>query len=266
MKLTAIISLAVSLTAFANAAPLAAPTPVFASPDASADTLAVLPAGTTPVTASAENVPAGWSAITLPGPHTVFVDDQDLLKNFDVKPGASYRTAPNKTAAVLSTATAEDEVQITGLSGRWLQLSLKRGVTGFIKTTASPAMAITRPPAPAPAPAAQVAPTPAPAPAATTSTAPAQVGHAVEPGSSALPRIFQGTLASSRSAFRPRRPYDYQLNDSRGVRYAYLDLGKLLLTEQIDSYVGRTIEIFGTATNMEGTKDIVIKAETLKLP
>lgn len=108
-------------------------------------------------------------------------------------------------------------------------------------------------------------PPPAPrGPVAETPVAPPAPGRAVEPGGSALPRMFQGTLASSRSAFRPRRPYDYQINDSRGVRYAYVDLRNLLLTEQIDSYLGRTVEIFGTATNLPGTKDIVIKAETLK--
>ncbi|MFH1499622.1 MAG: hypothetical protein ABII82_17570 [Verrucomicrobiota bacterium] len=251
MKLAAILPVAVLAATLCQAAPLTAPTAVLASPEASAATIVTLPAGTDLAHAAGVKAPAGWAAVTLPGPHTVFVDDKDLLKNFDVKPGAAYRSAPAADATVLATATAADTVEITGLSGRWLQLNLKRDLTGYIRTSAA---------TPAQAPAA----TPAPV-VVTTPAAPA-VGRAVEPGGSALPRMFQGTLVSSRSPFRPRRPHDYQLNDSRGVRYAYLDLTKLLLTEQIDSYLGRTVEIYGTAGNLPDSKDIVIKVETLKLP
>ena len=265
MKLAALLSLAVLLpTALAHAASLSDATPVFASPDTSAATLTTLPAGATPAPASVDKAPAGWTAITLAGPHTVFVDDRDVLKNFDVKPGAPYRTAPETTAPILATAAVGDIVEITGLSGRWLQLSLKRPVTGYIQASAPRAAdAKVAPATPPPAPRAPVADTPV-APPAPVAPPPVTPGRAVEPGGSALPRMFQGTLASSRSAFRPRRPYDYQINDSRGVRYAYVDLRNLLLTEQIDSYLGRTVEIYGTATNLPGTKDIVIKAETLK--
>lgn len=260
MKLTALLPLAVISATLSHAAPLTAPAAVLAAPEASAPVIADLPAGADLSPASGVKAPAGWAAVSLPGPHTVFVDDKDLLKNFDVKPGAAYRSAPSADAAVVANATAEDAVEITGLSGRWLQLSLKRDLVGYLQTSA-PKSAVT----PAPAPVATTV-TPPPAVAATQAPAGTAPGRAVEPGGSALPRIFQGTFASSRAPFRPRRPYDYQINDSRGVRYAYLDLGKLLLTEQIESYLGRTVEIYGTATNLPDSKDIVIKVETLKLP
>lgn len=262
--LTALLPAAVLVSSLAHAATLTSATAVRSAPEASAAVIANLPAGTDLSPAAGSTAPAGWAAVSLPGPHTVFVDDKDLLKNFDVKPGAAYRAAPSADATTLANATADDSVEITGLSGRWLQLSLKRDLAGYIQTVSSAPAAkapVATPAAVAPVP---VAPSPAPA-IGSTAGAPA-IGRAVEPGGSALPRIFQGTLASSRAPFRPRRPYDYQLNDSRGVRYAYLDLAKLLLTEQIDSYLGRTVEIYGTATNLPDTKDIVIKVETLKLP
>jgi hypothetical protein len=84
-------------------------------------------------------------------------------------------------------------------------------------------------------------------------------------GSSSLPRLFQGKFASSKRPFAPRRPYDYQLNDDAGVRYAYLDLSKLLLTDAIENYLDRVVVVYGTAKNVPGTKDIVIEIESLQL-
>ena len=57
-------------------------------------------------------------------------------------------------------------------------------------------------------------------------------------------------------------PYDYALNDDAGKRYAYLDISKLLLTEQIEKYIDHTVVVFGAAKNVPGGKDIVIMVET----
>jgi hypothetical protein len=62
-----------------------------------------------------------------------------------------------------------------------------------------------------------------------------------------------------------RRPYEFQLNDNGGERYAYLDTSKLLLTEQIDKYIDRTVVVYGTARPVPDSKDIVIQVESLQL-
>src|SRR5213075_2032909 len=77
-------------------------------------------------------------------------------------------------------------------------------------------------------------------------------------GSSVLPRQFAGRFVSTRRAFAPRRPYDYALNDDAGKRYAYLDISKLLLTEQIEKFIDRKVSVFGAAKNSADGKDIVI--------
>jgi len=84
-------------------------------------------------------------------------------------------------------------------------------------------------------------------------------------GSSTLPRLFQGKFVSTRSAFKPRRPYDWALADDSGDRYAYVDISKLLLTEQIDKYIGHVVVVYGSAIAVPGTKDIVIEVESLQL-
>jgi hypothetical protein len=83
-------------------------------------------------------------------------------------------------------------------------------------------------------------------------------------GSSALPRLFKGQLVATRKLIG-RAPYEFQLNDDGGVRYAYLDTSKLLLTEQIDKYIDRTVVVYGTARPVPNSKDIVIQIESLQL-
>jgi hypothetical protein len=84
-------------------------------------------------------------------------------------------------------------------------------------------------------------------------------------GSSTLPRQFAGKFVSTRRALAPRRPYDYALNDENGRRYAYLDVSRLLQTEQIEKYVDRQVVVFGAGKSTADGKDIVIVVETLRL-
>jgi hypothetical protein len=84
-------------------------------------------------------------------------------------------------------------------------------------------------------------------------------------GSSTLPRLFQGKFVSTRHPFRPRRPFDWALNDDAGERYAYLDMSKLLLTDQLDKYVDHHVVVYGAAKSVPDHKDIVIEVESLQL-
>lgn len=117
----------------------------------------------------------------------------------------------------------------------------------------------------------------APPPAATTAhaqtavtaTGPIGGGHTYEAkapnaNSASVPRTFEGTFASTRRAFMPRRPYDFQLTAPDGTRLAYLDLAKIVVTEQLENYIGRTVVVIGPIAGVPNTQDIVVKAETLQ--
>jgi hypothetical protein len=274
--LLAFFSAAASLVA----APLTSSTAVHARPDTSAPAIAVIKAGEEPAPAVgvALALPPGWQAIELSGPHEVYVHGKDLTKNLDVKPGAEFRTQPKADAPVLTTFAAGDNAEITGLRGKWTQLKLEKKITGYIYApgSATAATAATRAPAPA-ANTSAPAYTPPPAAVASTPAATASMGGAPgrpaerssnlnDGGSSALPRLFKGQLVSSRKLLGlGRSPYEFQLNDDGGARYAYLDTSKLLLTEQIDKYVDRTVVVYGTAKPVPNSKDIVIQVESLQL-
>ena len=247
------------------AAPLTETTAVHAKPDLATPAITYLKAGTDPVAtpASLSSAPAGWMAVELPGPFEGYVRNDDITKSLDVRVGGQIYIEPAADAAVLATAEKGDKTEITGLRGKWTQIHLDKKITGFIRI------------APAPLPPVAIAPAGAtdavlppggmgPDRAGTAGMAAPMVDLG-DGGSSALPRLFQGKLVSTRRPFAPRRPYDYQLNDDAGVRFAYLDLSKLLQTEQIANYAGLTVVVNGTARNEPTAKGIVIQVESLEL-
>ncbi len=266
MKLNSSLFAALLLGAAASlsAAPLAQSTPVYAKPDTSSPTIGTLRAGTEPISATGIS-PSGWTAITLTGPHEVYAANNDVTKGLDVRPGAPYLLDAKANAPALALAEKGDALTITDYRGKWTQFRLDKPVTGYIRTpsrAAAPVVAST------PADTLPAIQQPAPIVEPAQTAAPVTVGRAApvgDGGSSALPRLFQGTFTSTYSPLRPRRPYDFQLNDDAGSRYAYVDVSKLLATEQLNKYIGRTVVVYGTARSVGGGREMVVTAESLQL-
>lgn len=260
------------------AAPLPGTTAVHTKPDVSSAAITYLKAGSEPVVAqeALATTPAGWLAVELPGPFEGYVVAKDLSKSLDVRPGSAIRMAPKPEAAQFATMEPGDKAELTGQHGKWWQIKLEKKIVGYINigtapgylppiaTTPAPspvAASATRPTTPAP-----MAPAPVAASAYGSTAAGTPVPMTLSAGTSAsLPRLFQGKFVSTRSPFHPRRPFDWAVNDDAGVRYAYLDISKLLLTEQIESYVNHQVVVYGAAQPVANTKDIVIVVESLQL-
>lgn len=250
------------LAVVGRAAPLTEPTAVQTRPDSLAPAITVLKAGTEPAPAAGDaSAPAGWMAVSVPGPFEGYVRNSDLAKSLDVKPGSSIYLAPDEASGVLAVAAKSQKTVITGLRGKWTQIRLDGPLVGYIRLGPAPVAGQS-----AAAPQTAPLPQPVPAPSAEASTEagkPAAAGS--EEISAALPRFLEGKFVSSRRLLAPRRPFDWQIDDPSGSRIAYLDVSRLLLTEQIDSYVGHTVEVFGAARPVAGTRDIVILVENLHL-
>jgi len=266
-----LLSASCGLVGSAVAVPLTSTSAVHLKPEAGSPTITFLKAGTEPVPARQQlaTTPAGWLAVELSGPFEGYVQNKDILKSLDLRTGASIFLAPKTDSAAFTTMEPGDKAEITGLRGKWTQVRITKKLTGYIQLAAvnvAPAASAsaTAPKAAAPAP---VAPPPVPATAygVTTVGKPAPVVGLSDNTGVALPRLFQGKFVSTKSAFKPRRPYDWALNDDAGTRYAYLDISKLLLTDQIENYVDHTVVAYGAAKPVPGTKDIVIEVESLQL-
>jgi hypothetical protein len=252
------------MTAVAVSAPLTETTAVHAKPDASSPAISYLKAGSepTPASAASPDTPAGWMAVELPNAISGYVESKDLTKGLDLKAGAPVRLAPEVSSPVIATGERGDKTTITGIRGKWTQISLDRKPIGYINV----ASGVANPVPPAPAQPAAVAQAPV-APIAYGTAGPGQPAPTVNlaDSSSSLPRQFAGIFVSTRSVFHPRRPYDWALNDNSGQRYAYADISKLLLTDQIEKYVGHWVVVFGAAKPTPDGKDIVIQVESLQL-
>lgn len=253
------------------AAPLAVTSAVHSRPDPASPTISVLNAGSDPTPAAAMmgTTPAGWMAVELPGPFEGYIENKDLAKSLDVKPGASIRLAPKPDAGVLAVAEQGDKATITGLRGKWTQISLEKKLVGYIKLggpAGSPPVAATPPPvAVAPSNAPITAPPVTPAAFGVAAPGQASTAVSVSDPTSSLPRQFVGRFVSTRRPFTPRRPYDYALNDDAGKRYAYLDTSKLALGDQLAKYADHTVVVFGAAKATDGGKDIVIEVQSVQL-
>jgi hypothetical protein len=235
---------------------LAADTAVFVQTDPKSPILARLKTGAT-ITAVGE-APAGWRRIEVSGPFEAYVHNRDITKGLEVREGASIYTAPAKDAPLLTLAAPGDKTEITGLRGDYCQIKLEKKLQGFIaigETANTPGDA--KPVLSAAAPA-------APAPAAAVTT----LGHPVQlTGDTAdMPRMFAGRLVLARRALlNPNPPYDYQLTDTSGRRFAYVDTKRLQLTDKIETYLGLSITLTGTVRNTVDGKDLVIAAESMQL-
>jgi hypothetical protein len=249
------------ITSAAFAAPLAATVAVRLKPDATAPAYTYLKAGADPAPAAGVIAPAGWAAVELPGPHDGYVRNQDLAKSMDMKPDAPIYTKPDPAAPVLTLATRDDQTDITGMTGKWVQIKLDRKLTGYYQLPEPASPAATALPA-----GTARAPSPTPAPMTDSTASPAApivtTGDDVANG---LARQFTGTIVEAKRFLGPRPVYTYQLNDASGARLAYLDLGKLLLADRIESYLGRPVDVFGTAHTLPSSPTLVIAVETLNL-
>jgi hypothetical protein len=257
---TKIALLALALAAGRLAADtLANDTAVFIQTDPKAPVIARLKAGST-VTVVGE-APAGWRRIEVSGPFEAYVLNRDVTKGLEVREGASIYSAPRKDAPVLTVAAAGDKTDVTGLHGiDWVQIKLEKTIQGFIAVGET-----ANTPAPAARPAQPVTAPPA---------APEPVGSLAAPGrpvamtgdTADLPRLFAGKLVlARRPILNPNPPYDYQLTDASGRRFAYVDTQRLRLTEKIESFLERQITITGTVRNTVDGKDLVIAAEAMTL-
>ena len=265
-----ILSLALFLlgTVGLVAAPLAQTAAVHTRPDPAAPTITFLKAGMTPTLVSDPlgSTPSGWLAVRLSGPFEAYVENKAIGKSLEVRVGSSFHLQPRTDATVISLMEAGDKASISGLRGRWTQVQLEKDIIGYVRVSGGAVLAQSEPLLrDVPAPGLQ---SPSAVPAMlppVESGRPRPMTDLGDGGSSALPRLFQGKFISSKRPFTPRRPYDWQLNDGAGVRYAYLDVSKLLLTDQIEKYIGRVVVVYGTAEPMPGGRDIVILVETLQM-
>lgn len=253
---TKLILLALALAASLTADTLKTDTAVFVQTYPKSPVLTRLKAGST-ITVVGE-APAGWRRVEVSGPFEAYAQSRDITKGLEVREGGNIYAAPRKDAQLLAVAATGDKSEVVGLAGGdWVQVRLEKKLQGFIAVgeaanisaeAPKPMFAVTAPPAPA-----------------GSSTA---LGRPVAPSANTAdtPRLFAGTLVlARRPILNPNPPYDYQVTDATGRRFAYVDTRRLLLTDKIENFLDRDITITGTVRNTVDGKDLVIAAESMAI-
>jgi len=258
----------VLISAIATAEIATRATTVHVRPDSGSAVIVLINAGERlPEPAPIRGVPSGWTAVSVPGPHEVYVHNRNITKDLDVKPGSPLHVEPDENSPVLTNAAVDDKMEITNLRGRWTQMALDQPITGYIFG------------APVDLPRGggiDVVQTPVQDTPITGTTSPALPpptgpGEAVKRTTEErqsladLPRLFEGVLRSTRVPLRPRRPYDFALETEDGTRFAYLNLTRILLRTPVENYLNRNVVVYGVAKPIPDTNDIVIAVESVQL-
>ncbi len=228
---------------------------VFIQPDPKSHVLSRLKAGNTIVYTG--DAPAGWRRVELSGTFEAYVHNRDITKGLEVREGANILSAPKKDATVITVAQEGDKTEVVGIAnGDWCQIKLSKKLQGFIAVGATAnTPSETKPALVSAAPVAPVTPT-------------SNIGRAVPitANSADLPRDFAGRLVlARRPIINPNPPYDYQVMDQSGRRFAYVDTKRLLITDKIENYINRQVTISGTVRNTVDGKDLVIAAESMQI-
>lgn len=269
IKSTVAFIFSLCLVLLAHATSVTTPTAVHTQPDTNSSVIQVMSPGANFIEDSNAMAPTGWTPIIKEGPFEGYVLNKDIDKGLRVKLGAAIHMQPQSNSGVLTTMEDEDKASITGLHGKWTQISLDKSITGYIQRQRATTSATISTPVLQDVPRQQSAPPPVASPSPDYGTAKTEPSATYRPAptvdNSGLPRLFEGRFVTTRRPFAPRRPYDWQLNDTSGVRYAYLDVTKLLLTERLESYDGRTVVVFGTPRATDDGKNLVIQIESLRL-
>lgn len=259
LRFLALASLFATAAARLPADTLKSDTAVFVQTDPKSPVLARLKAGSE-ISVVGE-APAGWRRVEVSGPFEAYVNNHDITKGLEVREGANIYAAPSRTAQIISVAAAGDKSEVVGLvknASDWCQVRVDKKLQGFIAVgdaanVGADAKSLFTVKAPAPVPAAPASPV-------TTAGHPVPVSAA----SADTPRLFAGTLVlARRPILNPNPPYDYQLVDASGRRFAYIDTRRLLLTDKIENLLNLEISISGTVRNTVDGKDLVIAAESM---
>jgi len=235
---------------------VATDTAVFQQADAKSPVLTRLTAGAT-ITPVGE-APAGWRRVEIDGTFNGYARGREITKALSVREGANIYSEPKVTSAVLTVSQKGDQSEVVGLAtGDWLQVRVQKKLQGFIAVGATANRPSATPLTAAPAPIKSSAPT----------------APSTEPGrpvpvaaiSADTPRLFTGTFVAARATLFGSTPvYDYQLTDTNGRRFAYVDMKRLVLTEKIESYLDLQVIITGTVRNTVDGKDLVVAAESIQ--
>lgn len=212
-----------------------------------------------PVELTEREIEEGWEPISFLDDLRGFVRRTDLTKDLFVTPGAAVYAADRLDPSIVITHAEENDLfEVERMAGDWVEVSFRKPVTAFVRSSDSSASAPTV--AGESAPAEQSPDEPLVQEEASRRAA---ISDRAAIPTDGILRAYEGLLSKPRSFFG-RPPHPFQVVDASGNRIAYLDLSRLLITTPLEHFLGREFHFYGRAEAIEGKRDFVIRVEQMR--
>ncbi|MDX2111711.1 MAG: hypothetical protein SFY80_15875 [Verrucomicrobiota bacterium] len=220
---------------------------------------------------------AGWSTVERPGKYRGFVDVMQIDKSLSVKVGAPVYLKADDSSLVITTIKEGDNTQVLWQGDFW-EVQFEKTMTLYVKppTQAAPVLI----PAAAGAGAASTSAIKAPVNATRTTPLPpplrpAGVQPPTRPNQAAVPSgtpaeglamDFIGVLQRARPiALVMDPPFPHELIGPDGERVAYVDFSQALISQPLDTYLGKRVTIYGNRSTIKDGDKLVIKAHNIRM-
>lgn len=191
------------------------------------------PKGTDPV--------PGWRPIYYRGEFLVYLDSQDVGKNFLPLPGSRYLLSPSLDAPLLTIATDEDDAEIVSIDPRYCHINLKTIVLGYIEDRTTPVPPRPRVSEP------RIVPM-----------------NRSTPDGSEPDKSMQGILIATNSFESAQSGYKFKLINDDNEIVAFVDHSRLPATVPIGDFINTRLTAWGTIGEIENVDAVVLRVKLLK--
>ncbi len=185
----------------------------------------------------------GWRPIHYRGEFLVYLDSQDLGKDFAPLPGSKYLIAPTPDSEVLTIATDSDTAEIVTIDPRYCHVNLETIVLGYIQDGTTPA-----PLSPARAKPAQ----------------PDTHNRPKLPDTSAQTRILEGVLVATNAFEAARSGYQFKIINDNNKTLAYLDDSQLSDFVLVGDFINQRLIATGKLNEIAKINAFALQAASLK--
>ena len=185
----------------------------------------------------------GWRPIHYRGEFLVYLDSQDLGKDFAPLPGSKYLIAPSPDSEVLTIATESDTAEIVTIDPRYCHVNLETIVLGYIQDGTTPAPVTSNRAKP---------------------TQPGTHSRPKLPDTSAQTRILEGVLVATNAFESVRSGFQFKIINDDNKTLAYFDDSQLSDFVLVDDYINQRLIATGKLNEIEKINAFALQAESLK--
>ncbi len=189
----------------------------------------------------AEPIP-GWRPIYYRGEFLVYVDSQDVGKNFLPLPGSKYLLSPSREAQILAIATEDDKAEIISIDPRYCHVNLETIVRGYIEDDTF------------------ITPSPQ-----ETSAAPPLENVETKPAIAKTQyQNLEGIIVSTNYFESQNTGYEFKLINTDNETMAYIDDTNLFSIGPIQEYINSRLVATGSIEKPEESSFVVMNLVRLK--